>query len=108
MADKITRTYKARISLQNPPAGVNLGMTANVAITSAGSRQAVYIPIAAIYQTGDTPGVWVVANETVSLRPVKVGAFGDGQIQVLEGLQDGDVIVTAGVQKLREGQKVRL
>jgi len=108
VADKITRTYKARISLQNPPAGVNLGMTANVAIASAGSRQAVYIPIAAIYQTGDTPGVWVVANETVSLRPVKVGAFGDGQIQVLEGLQDGDVIVTAGVQKLREGQKVRL
>nr|WP_312560986.1 efflux RND transporter periplasmic adaptor subunit [Anaerospora sp.] len=108
VADKITRTYKARISLQNPPAGVNLGMTANVAIASAGSRQAVYIPLAAIYQTGDTPGVWVVANETVSLRPVKVGAFGDGQIQVLEGLQDGDVIVTAGVQKLREGQKVRL
>jgi RND family efflux transporter MFP subunit len=108
VADKITRTYKARISLQNPPAGVNLGMTANVAIASAGSRQAVYIPLAAIYQTGDTPGVWIVANETVSLRPVKVGAFGDGQIQVLEGLQDGDVIVTAGVQKLREGQKVRL
>jgi RND family efflux transporter MFP subunit len=108
VADKITRTYKARISLQNSPAGVNLGMTANVAIASAGSRQAVYIPLAAIYQTGDTPGVWVVANETVSLRPVKVGAFGDGQIQVLEGLQDGDVIVTAGVQKLREGQKVRL
>lgn len=108
VADKITRTYKARISLQNPPAGVNLGMTANVAVASAVSRQAVYIPLAAIYQTGDTPGVWVVANETVSLRPVKVGAFGDGQIQVLEGLQDGDVIVTAGVQKLREGQKVRL
>jgi len=108
VADKITRTYKARISLQNPPAGVNLGMTANVVIASAGSRQAVYIPLAAIYQTGDIPGVWVVANETVSLRPVKVGAFGDGQIQVLEGLQDGDVIVTAGVQKLREGQKVRL
>jgi RND family efflux transporter MFP subunit len=108
VADKITRTYKARISLQNLPAGVNLGMTANVVIASAGSRQAVYIPLAAIYQTGDIPGVWVVANETVSLRPVKVGAFGDGQIQVLEGLQDGDVIVTAGVQKLREGQKVRL
>lgn len=108
VADKITRTYKARISLQNPPAGVNLGMTANVVIASAGSNQAVYIPLAAIYQTGDTPGVWVVANETVSLRPIKAGAFGDGQIQVLDGLQDGDVIVTAGVQKLREGQKVRL
>jgi len=108
VADKITRTYKARISLANPPAGVNLGMTANVAVASSGGRQAVYIPLAAIYQTGDTPGVWIVANDTVSLRPVKVGAFGNGQIQVLEGLQDGDVVVTAGVQKLREGQKVRL
>jgi multidrug efflux pump subunit AcrA (membrane-fusion protein) len=42
------------------------------------------------------------------LRPIKVGAFGDNKVQVLEGLQDGDIIVTAGVQKLHEGQKVRI
>lgn len=108
VADKVTRTYKVRISLINAPAGVNLGMTANVAVANSGTAAVVYIPLTAIYQTGDIPNVWVIKEGVVSLRPVRVGVFGDGKIQVLEGLQDGDVIVTAGVQKLREGQKVRI
>jgi multidrug efflux system membrane fusion protein len=108
IADKVSRTYKVRIHLINPPSGINLGMTANVTVAQTGGQQATYIPLSAVYQTGDTPNVWVITNETVTLRPIKVGAFGDNKVQVLEGLQDGDVIVTAGVQKLHEGQKVRL
>jgi len=107
VADKVARTYKVRISVINLPAEVNLGMTASVAVGSSSSQPAVYIPLAAIYQTGDTPNVWVIHDGIVSLRPIKVGVFGDGKVQVLEGLQDGDLIVTGGVQKLREGQKVR-
>jgi multidrug efflux system membrane fusion protein len=108
VADKVSRTYKVRISLINPPADVNLGMTASVTMENSSSTQAVYIPLAAIFQTGDTPNVWVIKDGAVSLRPIKVGSFGDGKIQIIEGLQDGEVIVTAGVQKLREGQKVRI
>jgi RND family efflux transporter MFP subunit len=108
VADRVARTYKTRISLFNPPAGVNLGMTASVAVAGSTNQQAVYIPLSAIYQTGDTPNVWIIKDGVVNLRPIKAGAFGDGKIQILEGLQDGDVIVTAGVQKLREGQKVRI
>jgi membrane fusion protein, multidrug efflux system len=67
----------------------------------------VYIPLSAIYQTSDAPDVWVINNGVVNLKPVKIGAFADGKVQVLDGLQEGEVIVTAGVHKLREGQKVR-
>lgn len=108
VADKVTRTYKVRISLAAPPAGMNLGMTANVTVANARNRPAAYIPLSAIYQTGDAPHVWVIQDGTVHLRPIKAGSFGNNQLQVIEGLQDGEVIVTAGVQKLREGQKVRL
>ena len=108
VADNVSRTYKIRVSLINPPAGINLGMTANVAIANVTQQQAVYIPLTAIYQTSDTPNVWIIKDDVVSLRPVKVGVFGDGKIQILAGLQDGEVIVTAGIQKLREGQKVHL
>lgn len=108
VADKVTRTYKVRIGLINPPPGMNLGMTANVSVTNAKNQPAVYIPLSAVYQTGDTPNAWVIQDGVVHLRPIKAGVFGNNQVQVIEGLQDGDVIVTAGVQKLREGQKVRL
>ena len=108
MADKVSRTYKVRIALINPPPDMNLGMTSNVTVQNSTVHQKVYIPLSAIYQTGDTPNVWVINNGVVTLRPIKVGAFGESKVQVLEGLQDGDVIVIAGVQKLREGQKVRI
>lgn len=108
MADKISRTYKVRVSLNNPPQEVKLGMTSTVTVTPMENQQvAVVIPLAAIYQTGDTPGVWVVNNETVTLRSIKIGTFSDGKVQVLEGLQNGETIVTAGVHNLTEGQKVR-
>jgi RND family efflux transporter MFP subunit len=107
MADKVSRTYKVRVSLPDCPPEVKLGMTANVAIAATAKEKAVYIPLAAVYQTGDEPSVWVVENGAVSLRTVKLGAFGDGKVELLSGLRDGEVIVTAGVHKLREGQKVR-
>jgi len=108
VADQVSRTYKVRISLVNPPEGIELGMTSSVVITGAGEQQAAYyIPLSAIYQTDDTPVVWVVSDGVVHLRSIKVGAFGDNQVQMLEGLKDGEVIVIAGVQKLREGQSVR-
>lgn len=108
VADKVSRTYKARIRLVNPPDTVKLGMTASVLFASEGTGKSVYIPLTAVYQSGTQPGVWVVANGMVTLKPVRVGVFGDNQVQVLEGLQDGDIIVTAGVHKLQEGQPVRL
>ncbi len=108
MADPITRTYKARISLVNPPAAAELGMTATVTETASNGELALYLPLSAIYQSGDTPGIWLVRQGMVHWKPVKLGSFGDGdQVQVLQGLQVGDMIVTAGVHKLREGEKVR-
>lgn len=109
IADAIARTYKIRVSLINPPAGINLGMTANVTIPNTMTNpQGISIPLTAIYQTSDIPNVWIIKEGIVSLRPVKVGEFGDGTVQIMEGLQEGEMIVTAGVQKLRDGQRVRI
>ena len=108
IADKTSRTYKVRIHLNNPPPELNLGMTASVTTVASPDKASVYVPLSSIYQTASTPSVWVVSQETTTLRPVKLGAFGDGTVQVLAGLKNGEIIVTAGVHKLKEGQKVRL
>ena len=108
IADKTSRTYKVRIRLNNPPPELKLGMTASVATAVSSRQESAHIPLSAIYQTGTIPSVWVVEQKTVALRPVKLGTFGDGTVQVLDGLKNGEIIVTAGVHKLKEGQKVRL
>ncbi|MCM0759579.1 MULTISPECIES: efflux RND transporter periplasmic adaptor subunit [Sporomusa] len=108
VADAITRTYKVRISLIDPPPQVKLGMTASVHLPSSGNQSITMVPLSAIYQTNTTPCVWVINNYTATLRPVQIGRFGNGQVQIIDGLHPGDTIVTAGVHKLREGQTVQL
>lgn len=108
MADQTTRTFKVRISLINPPPAIKLGMTAAVTVVDSNAQQTVNIPLASIYQNGDAPSVWVVKDDVLMLRPIKTGNFGNGTIQVLSGLQQGDLIVTAGVHKLKEGQRVKV
>ena len=108
MADAVSRTYKVRVTLLQPSPRIRLGMTASVYISDQKQTAIVtYIPLSALYQTGGIPNVWVVNNGTAHLRPIKIGIFGHDQVQVLSGLNAGDVIVTAGVHMLREGQKVK-
>ena len=112
MADAASRTYKVCVTVTNPPEGMQLGMTASVTNGSEISPNAdaageYVLPLAAIYQTGDTPHVWVVGKDkTLSLKEVAVSDFGDNTVKVT-GLSQGDVVVTAGVHMLTEGEKVR-
>jgi hypothetical protein len=46
-------------------------------------------------------------SKTVSLRSVEVGRYDQAAVVISHGLKTGDVVVTAGVQTLRSGQKVR-
>ena len=106
MADSASRTFAVKISLPEA-ANVQLGMTANVSVTSDVSTDAIILPLSAIYQTGDAAQVWLVDGDKVSLRKVEVTAFDENNVRV-RGLKSGDIVVTAGVQKLRDGQAVRV
>ena len=120
MADKVAGTYKVRISLPQPPVGLHLGMTATITIAGLntvtdkpaiqqGDDNFAILPISAIYQTNNAPQVWVVDkdNLTLSLKDVQVEDFAKDKLKV-HGLSNGDIVVIAGVHKLREGTKVRL
>lgn len=106
MADAVSRTYRVRISLPNPPQGMELGMTASVEAAEPGSVEGVALPMTAIYQTGDAPQVWVVRDHVVQLQTVQVTVRNDHEV-IVRGVEPGALVVVAGVHKLREGQKVR-
>ncbi|WP_321418009.1 efflux RND transporter periplasmic adaptor subunit [uncultured Desulfobacter sp.] len=108
VADPITRTYKTRITLIDPPDTVRLGMTASAVNVEAKIDSSIFIPLSAVYQTGDSPMVWVIQNHKTKQQKVRLGKAGNGeQVQVIEGLAAGDEIVTTGVHKLSQGQQVR-
>jgi len=107
-ADPVSKTYKARITLINPHPEIKLGMTATIFIEVPGrEKNVVLLPLSAIYQTGKEPQVWIVQDHTVKLKEVTLKSFAGDQVQIADGLHGGEVVVTAGVNQLIEGQKVR-
>ena len=108
-ADPVTRTFKVRVGLQNPPAAMRLGSTVTGSM-QIGSGLGVEIPSAALTQSDQRPAVWVFdpANHTVALRNIEVLRYDLARVAVASGLNAGEIVVTAGVQTLRPGQQVRL
>jgi multidrug efflux system membrane fusion protein len=109
-ADAVTRTHAAKVSIADADPRVKLGMTANVLLGSTRPEPAIELPLTALYRKGDSAAVWIVDPVTtaVKLVPVRLGEYHENTFTVLEGLQAGDVVVTAGVHKLTTGQKVRV
>jgi membrane fusion protein, multidrug efflux system len=109
-ADAASRTYGVRVAVANPPPGMRLGMTATVAMHIDGQHAALLVPLTALTEADSAPVVFVVDvdKKTVRRTPVAVAGTADEGVRVTGGLKAGDMVVTAGVQFLRDGMRVRL
>ena len=109
-ADPVTRTYTVRVTAIDAPVDAQLGMTANVLFAPATDSQLVLLPLSALSGDRAQPLVWIVDPSTSQVRskPVTVGQFREDGVSITGGLAPGDVVVTAGVHKLRAGQAVRI
>lgn len=107
VADFVSRTYKARISILTAMPEIKFGMTSSVVVKNEKREKIIKVPISAVYQSGSSASVWIVSNKTVDLRHIKINSFENDAVTVSEGLAPGDVIVTAGIHKLWKGQTVR-
>jgi RND family efflux transporter MFP subunit len=108
-ADSQTGTFRVRVGLTQPPNGMRLGSSVVGRMTLEGLA-GMALPASALTRVNGTPTVWVVdtASETVTAKPVEVAAYRASEVIVSSGLAPGDVVVTAGIQSLRPGQRVRL
>lgn len=108
-ADAATRTFRVKVSVVDPPAAMRLGATVTGRIKLAASP-GMEIPPSALTEANGHPVVWVIdpQNQTVSQRNVDVLRYDASSAVIGHGLETGDVVVTAGIQQLHPGQKVRL
>ena len=109
VADSTTRTYTVKVTLKNPPPQLRFGMSIGGRL-KASSGPVVALPLSALFEQNGRPAVWVVDERSgsVALRPVAVARYETDTAVIADGLAKGDVVVTAGVNTLREGQKVRV
>jgi RND family efflux transporter MFP subunit len=106
-ADPQTRTWRLRITLDNPPPAMALGASVQLTLNASGPRL-IALPASALTRSGDKPAVFVVDEKTLTLhlRPVDIGRYSTSEIFLSAGVQPGERVVIAGVSKLREGEKV--
>jgi membrane fusion protein, multidrug efflux system len=108
-ADPVTRTFRVRVGLENPPAALRLGSSVTGSVHLGGTA-GIQVPASALTAAQGQPAVWVLNPEasTVDLRNVEVAAYELDRVLIANGLDAGELVVTAGVQTLRPGQRVRL
>jgi len=68
------------------------------------------LPLSALFEKNGAPAVWVFdeGSGSVALKPVTVARYEADSVIIAEGIATGAIVVTAGVNMLRENQKVRL
>jgi RND family efflux transporter MFP subunit len=108
-ANAVTRTFEVKVGLTDPPPAMRLGATV-VGRLQTDAVPIIDIPATALTKINQQPAVWIVdpSTKTVSIRNVDVLRFDQARVVVSQGLDTGEVVVTAGVQALHPGQKIRL
>ncbi|MCE7871688.1 efflux RND transporter periplasmic adaptor subunit [bacterium CPR1] len=95
--DPQTRSLRARVELENAGGRLRPNMFAQVSLLGPGQGQAITVPAGAL-QTVEGQEVVYVAEEPGHFRrtPVKLGSASEERVVILEGLQPGERVVTAG------------
>jgi multidrug efflux system membrane fusion protein len=128
-ADPQSRTYRAKLTLDNPGPDVRLGMTADIALSApsssdssansaanssanpaASQSSSFTVPATALFHDGTQPAVWVVrsTDNALELRRVAVMRYNERTIVISQGLKDGERVVLQGVHTVTAGEKVHV
>lgn len=102
--DTTTRLGRARITIDDP-SQVRSGMFMDAEILVA-ERETVAVPVSAVGSTVEGATVMKVLDGTVSRAPVKTGIRDGGWVEIAEGLQAGDVVVTKAGSFVRDGDRI--
>lgn len=108
VADPSTRTYTVKVSIPDSLAEAKLGMTAVVQFASKTPTPQIKVPLTALFYEKKATSVWIVEQGAVKLVPVTIGGVAGNDIVLASGVKTGQTVVTAGVNLLKPGQKVKI
>ena len=104
--DEKTRTVQLRGRVENKGLKLRPGMFARVVLELGSNDKAALIPEQAIVPRGDRNFVFRVVDGKAALTEVALGARSPGQVEIVKGLNPGELVVTDGQIKLQDGVPV--
>jgi RND family efflux transporter MFP subunit len=106
--DAATRTAAMEIEVPNPGYRLKPGMYARVALTIDRQADALTVPRSAVLDLEGQRGVYVVEELVAHFRPVRTGLQDAERMQILEGVGEGEQVVTTGALAIKDGDRVQL
>lgn len=107
--DRETRQFLVDVDVEKLPRNWSVGQRAEVFIETAGRKGTVTIPSRLLLRQDGTVGVFTLAEGKAAWIPLKIGLRGRENVEILEGLEPGDMIITtSGSKKIHEGRRVKV
>ena len=107
--DEDSKSYRVRVSLDNPDNTVKAGLFAHTAVDILQRPQTIFVPQSAVLTRNGEQYVFVLREDgTVERRVVKIGLLNDVSEEILEGLTEGEKVVLTNQDKLQDGMKVKV
>jgi len=104
--DVTSRSFRVRASLPNPDLLLPAGLFVLVDVT-LDEREAVVVPEEAVSTEAGRTVVYVAAEDRAERRPVTLGTRMLGRVEIVSGLAPGELVVTRGLQRMRDGIGIR-
>jgi len=106
MVDERTRTMLLRARVNNQGFKLEPGMFVRVALTLETRQNAILVPEPAIWPQGQESYVYRVVDDKALLTKIEIGQRRPGEVEVVAGLSPGDVVITEGQMKMKDGAPV--
>jgi RND family efflux transporter MFP subunit len=105
--DQQTRTMETEVDFQNSDGKLMPGMFCEGYFVHDKKKNVLTVPLEAVNRNGEEATVLVVDSQnTVSVRPVKLGQESSTKIEVLAGLSEGERVIVGNLSEFTPGQKV--
>jgi membrane fusion protein (multidrug efflux system) len=105
--DPITRSIQIRANINNKQLKLRPGMLMQIELQKL-MLETLVLPEHSLVPVEDKQFVFVVRDDAVKRQEVQVGRRRPGFVQILSGLEEGDLVVVEGTLRLRDGSKVRI
>jgi len=105
--DAVGRAFKVRATIPNADLALPAGMFMQVTLELQ-NRLTVVVPEQAVVPQAGKSFIFVVADGAAKRREVVIGMRAPGSVEIAEGLKPGEMVVTSGLQRLRDGSPVQV
>src|SRR5262245_56251380 len=106
--DPSTRTAPIEVEISNDQYRLKPGVYARVGIVTESHANALVVPAKSVVDANGTRGVYLSVNNVAQFHPVKIGIEGNERTEILDGVSEGDRVVTTGAAGLRNGDPIIL